>query len=104
MVADPDRNKAVHDKFSNFRSEYVVAIKGTVTKRPQGSINSDEPMGAFEIYPDDAELLNTCRVLPFQLDQANQVDEAIRLKYRYLDSTHFIIRNKTNLLANDDRQ
>jgi aspartyl-tRNA synthetase len=54
----------------------------------------------LEIYPDQVEVLNTCRPLPFQLDQANQVDEALRLKYRYLDlrrpemSKNLIIRHR----------
>lgn len=85
VVADPHRNPKVHEKFSACRSEYVIGITGTVTKRPDASINKETPTGSIEIYPDDVEILNTCRPLPFQLDQAQQVDEALRLKYRYLD-------------------
>lgn len=85
LVADPNRNKAVHEVFSQVRSEFVVAASGTVTKRPAGSENKETPTGLVEIYPDDVELLNTCRPLPFQLDQAHQVDEALRLRYRFLD-------------------
>lgn len=85
LVADPNRNKQVHDVFSTVRSEYVVAASGTVTKRPEGSENRETPTGLIEMYPDEVELLNTARPLPFQLDQAHQVDEALRLKYRFLD-------------------
>lgn len=85
LVADPNRNKAVHDVFSTVRSEYVVAVCGTVTKRPAGSENKETATGLIEIYPDQVELLNSCRPLPFQLAEAQQVDEALRLRYRFLD-------------------
>jgi len=85
LVADPHRNKAVHDVFSTVRSEFVVAAQGAVTKRPAGSENKETPTGLIEIYPEQVELLNTCKPLPFQLDQAHQVDEALRLRYRFLD-------------------
>lgn len=85
LVADPNRNKAVHDIFSSVRNEYVLAATGVVTRRPFGSENNDAATGAVEIYPDTVELLNSCRPLPFQLSEACQVDEALRLRYRYLD-------------------
>jgi aspartyl-tRNA synthetase len=85
LAADPNKNKAVHDRLAACRSEYVIIARGTVTKRPEGRENKETPTGAIEIYPDEVEVLNTCRPLPFQLDQAGQVDEALRLKYRFLD-------------------
>ncbi|MBI4533170.1 MAG: aspartate--tRNA ligase [Candidatus Melainabacteria bacterium] len=85
LVADPQVNKDVHDKLSTLRSEYVIAAAGSITSRPEGSQNPEMPTGAVEIYPQAVELLNTCRPLPFQLQEAHQVDEALRLKYRYLD-------------------
>lgn len=85
LVADPNRNKAVHEKFSELRSEYVLAASGVVSLRPEGSANTHTPTGSVEIYPDEVEILNTSRPLPFQLDDASQVDEALRLKWRFLD-------------------
>jgi len=85
LAADPNKNKAVHDRLAACRSEYVIIARGTVSKRPEGRENKETPTGSIEIYPDAVEVLNTCRPLPFQLDQAAQVDEALRLKYRYLD-------------------
>lgn len=85
LVADPNKNKEVHAKLAECRTEYVIAARGKVTQRPEGRENKDAPTGAIEIYPDEVVLLNTCRPLPFQLDQAAQVDEALRLKYRFLD-------------------
>ncbi len=85
IAADPLRNQDVHKVLSGVKVEYVVAVQGTVTERPSGSENKESSTGSVEIYPDSVEILNTCRPLPFQLEQAVQVDEALRLKYRYLD-------------------
>ncbi len=85
ICADPNRNKEIHDKLCTLKSEYVIAAKGVVTKRPAGRENKESPTGELEIYPDQVEILNTCRPLPFQLDQAGGVNEELRLKYRYLD-------------------
>jgi len=85
LAADPNRNSRVHELFSSLRNEFVIAASGSVSSRPPGSENRDMATGEVEIYPDEVELLNTSKPLPFQLDQAHQVDEALRLKYRYLD-------------------
>ena len=85
LVADPNRNKEVHESFSAVKSEYVLIAEGTLTQRPEASRNPDTPNGAVEIYPEKVTILNTARPLPFQLSEAPRVDEALRLKYRYLD-------------------
>lgn len=85
LVADPNRNKAVHEIFSALRSEYVLIAQGVVTKRPEESQNKEAATGQLEIYPEQVELLNTSKPLPFQLHESDHVDEALRLKYRFLD-------------------
>ena len=85
LIADPNKNKEIHKHFVDLKNEFVIAIKGTVAKRPEGTAKSETGPGSIEIYPDHFELLNTCKPLPFQLDQGDKVDEALRLKYRYLD-------------------
>ncbi len=85
LAADPKRNSSVHNIFLSLRNEYVIAATGIVQKRPGDSANSNLATGELEIYPEHVELLNTCQTLPFQLDEAQNVDEAYRLKYRYLD-------------------
>src|ERR1035437_9808939 len=52
LVADPNRNKEVHEQFSGLKSEYVIIAEGVVTQRPQGSGNSQAATGQIEIYPD----------------------------------------------------
>ena len=85
IVADPAKNKDVHKVFEQLRNEFVVITKGTITKRPSGTENSNQPTGTIEIYPTEIELLNKSKPLPFMLDQAENVDENLRLKYRFLD-------------------
>ena len=85
LIADPNKNKQIYDQFIGLKSEYVIAVRGTVSKRPEGTAKGEDGVGAIEIYPHQFALLNTCRPLPFQLDQGDKVDEALRLKYRYLD-------------------
>ncbi len=85
LVADPNRNKEVHEKLTQVKSEYVIIAKGPLSRRPEGSANSQSATGAFEIYPQQVAVLNTARTLPFPLDEAVKVDEALRLKHRFLD-------------------
>lgn len=85
IVADPKRNPEVHKVFEGLRSEYVLAAKGNVTLRPEGTENTSIKSGAIEIYPNDVEVFNTSKVLPFQIDKADEVNEDLRLRYRYLE-------------------
>ncbi|MBK7746417.1 MAG: aspartate--tRNA ligase [Candidatus Obscuribacter sp.] len=85
IVSDPNKNKEAHEAFVGLKNEYVISIKGPVTARPEGTGKTDTISGAIEIYPTEVELLNTAKPLPFQLDQGDKVDEALRLRYRYLD-------------------
>lgn len=100
IVADPAKNKEVHKVFEHLRNEFVVITKGLITKRPEGTQNPNLPTGTIEMYPAEIELLNRSEPLPFTLDQAENVDENVRLKYRFLDLRRekmqktFFIRHK----------
>ncbi|HEY9773428.1 MAG TPA: aspartate--tRNA ligase [Planktothrix sp.] len=85
LAADPNKNSEAHKQLAACKSEYVIVARGKVTARPEGRENKETPTGSIEIYPDQVEVLNTCRPLPFQLDQGAVVDESLRLKYRFLD-------------------
>jgi aspartyl-tRNA synthetase len=85
LVADPNRNKEIHERLAGVKTEYVIIAQGKVSKRPEGSANTSAVTGQIEIYPDQVEVLNTAKPLPFQLDEAGKVDEALRLKNRFLD-------------------
>jgi aspartyl-tRNA synthetase len=85
LVCDPNNNKQIYDDFCSLRSEYVLIARGKVSKRPQGMENDRTASGLIEIYPEEVEILNTCGPLPFQLEHARDVDESLRLKYRFFD-------------------
>lgn len=84
LVSDPQVNPQVHSTFEKLRSEFVVTVKGKVTKRPPETYNEKYATGQVEMYPESIEILSEAKVLPFTLEDEN-VSEDIRLKYRYLD-------------------
>ncbi|MFN8614443.1 MAG: aspartate--tRNA ligase [Vampirovibrionales bacterium] len=86
LVSDPQRNPAVHEVFSSLRSEDVITVSGVVTQRPTETVNTQLATGSLEIYPETCEVLSRSAVLPFAIDDdTDNVDEQLRLTYRYLD-------------------
>jgi aspartyl-tRNA synthetase len=67
------------------RSEYVVAVEGTVRLRPEGTVNPDLPTGEVEVGDCTVRLLNAAEPPPFPVDDRVDVDEVIRLKHRFVD-------------------
>ncbi len=86
-VFNPADGADAHAKVQDIRGEFVVAVRGLVAPRPAGTENSKIPTGAVEIHASELKVLNDCRPLPFQIDAEGdtEVDEMLRLKYRYLD-------------------
>ena len=84
VVANPQINPDVHNIMEKVRTEYVITVKGKVTRRPEETYNEKYATGQVEMYPTSLEILSTAKVLPFVLDDDN-VSEDVRLKYRYLD-------------------
>jgi aspartyl-tRNA synthetase len=82
VVLDPNVSETSSAK--DFRSEYVVAIEGVVRARPDGMKNAKLKTGDVEVQATRCEILNTASTVPFQIDDEN-VNEMLRLKYRYLD-------------------
>jgi aspartyl-tRNA synthetase len=78
--------QCVVDNDVDVRSEYVLKITGTVTARLEGSENKDLATGAIELHDCTVEVLNAATPPPFPMDdRADDVDELIRLKHRYID-------------------
>jgi len=78
--------QCVIDDGADARSEWVVQIEGTVTARPSGTVNTNLPTGEVELTQCTLTVLNAAEPPPFPIDQrADEVDENIRLKFRYLD-------------------
>lgn len=79
-------NKEIYELASNLRSEWVVRVEGKVNARPEKMINPELPTGKIEIEPTVMEVLNESAAPPFPIDtDGYDIDEEIRLKYRYLD-------------------
>ncbi len=67
------------------RPEYVLKIKGRVEPRPDGTVNDQLDTGEIEVAVAEIEILNSAKTPPFEIDDEIEVDENLRLKYRYLD-------------------
>ncbi|MBK5276916.1 MAG: aspartate--tRNA ligase [Desulfuromonadales bacterium] len=85
IVFDPEVNGAGHAVAESVRSEFVLAVRGTVIPRPEGTVNPNMKTGEVEIQVLECKLLNRSKPLPFMLDEHSEINENIRLKYRYLD-------------------
>lgn len=85
IVFNPEHNNKAHEQASGLRSEYVIAVKGKVSERPDGMTNSDLDTGEIEVFVDTLELLNTSETTPFEITAGTEVSTELRLKFRYLD-------------------
>lgn len=78
--------QCVVDGSVDVRSEYVLSVTGTVSARPDGTVNDKLPTGEVELTDCTVEVLSVAEPPPFPLDErAEEVDETIRLRHRYLD-------------------
>lgn len=112
LVSDPQINSQVHSTFEKLKDEFVITVKGKITRRPEETYNEKYATGQVEMYPEFIEILSEAKTLPFMLDDDN-VSEDVRLKYRYLDIrrektlNNLILRHKIvsatrNFLNNQD--
>jgi len=85
VVFNPETSKFSHEIASQMRSEYVVQITGEVAGRPAGTQNLRMATGEVEILAENAVVLNISRTPPFYVNEDVDVNENLRLKYRYLD-------------------
>ncbi|MDR1741189.1 MAG: aspartate--tRNA ligase [Synergistaceae bacterium] len=87
VVFDPERcDPSVHERAGALRSEFCVAVKGRLAKRPDGTQNDALATGAVEVMAEDMLILSPSAPLPFEVgDATDKVDENLRLTHRYLD-------------------
>jgi aspartyl-tRNA synthetase len=91
VVFDPDRPE-IFAEAERIRGEYVLAVKGRVRGRPEGTINPNMRTGHVEVLAHELQVLNRAETPPFHHDE--QANEELRLKYRYLDL------RRANMLGN----
>ncbi|GJL54133.1 MAG: aspartate--tRNA(Asp/Asn) ligase [Nitrospirales bacterium] len=85
IVFDSEEQPAAHQIASHVRNEYVIEISGTITLRPDDSVNPHLPTGEIEVRATTITILNEAKPLPFTVEDDVQASESIRMKYRYLD-------------------
>lgn len=93
VVMSPEYNKDVHAVADSIRNEFVIAVKGKVGMRPEGTLNDKLPTGHVEVMVDELKILNNSQTPPFMIDDFTNANEDIRLKYRYLDLRRKKIQN-----------
>ena len=85
VVFNPERDGAVHAKAHSIRSEFVIAVKGEVSARPDGMHNANMKTGDVEILVNELRILNTAKTPPFMIEEDIEVSENIRLQHRHID-------------------
>ncbi|MGH2786847.1 MAG: aspartate--tRNA ligase [Actinomycetota bacterium] len=85
VVFSPDASLEVHDAAEGLRSEFCIRISGEVRARKEGTVNPKLETGAIEVAASALEVLSESETPPFQIDEFHDVDELLRLKYRFLD-------------------
>lgn len=85
IVFSPEVNQDAFHLAEQVRSEYVVAVEGKVCQRPLETENPNLKTGKIEIYVEKMEIYSAARTPPFYIEDGIEVDETLRLKYRYLD-------------------
>ena len=95
LAFDDHTDRAVFEKAKSCRGEYVLMAKGTVRERE--SVNKDIKTGNIEIYVDDLRILAKAKTPPFEIVNDTNVNEELRLKYRYLDLRRSVLQKNIML-------
>jgi aspartyl-tRNA synthetase len=85
VVFDPQIDEEAHQLAHDLRSEYVIAVSGIVAQRPEGTENPEMATGEIDVRCDTLAILNTAETPPFTWQDETEVDEKVRLQWRYLD-------------------
>lgn len=107
VVVDPDHAGEDFAKAEAIRSEYVIKVHGAVRLRSEETINPNLATGEVEVVAKELEVLNSAKTPPFYIQDGIDVDENLRLKYRYLDlrrpemQRNLMLRHKVTKLMRD---
>jgi aspartyl-tRNA synthetase len=85
VLFDPRASGAGHRVAEGLRNEYVLQVSGKISRRPKGTENPNIPTGQIELIAETCRILNAAKNPPFYINEETDVDENLRLKYRYLD-------------------
>ncbi len=107
IVFHPEIDKRVHELGHELRTEWCLGIKGKVGHRPEGMTNAKLPTGEIEVDVTDFEVFSKSKTPPFMIMDEIDVNEEIRLKYRYLDlrrpmlKNNMILRSRVNQIVRE---
>ena len=91
IVCDENKNQGLYKQSKTLRSEFVVNVTGTIQMRSPETINSSMNSGTIELIAEELEILSEAKTPPFMVSEKStekqdlEVDEDLRLQYRYLD-------------------
>ena len=107
IVFGDQTDREVFDKAETIRNEYVIAVKGEVAPRAPEAVNPSMKTGRIEILATELRILSSSETPPFHIEENSGVNEATRLKYRYLDlrrpdmQENLMLRHKVAKIARD---
>ncbi|UCD83993.1 MAG: aspartate--tRNA ligase, partial [Deltaproteobacteria bacterium] len=105
VVFNPEVDRELHQKAHRLRNEYVLAVRGKVRRRPEGTVNPDLKTGEVEVVGDELRVLNESRTPPFLVEDVISADESVRLRYRFMDlrrpglQKNLVLRHKVSGLV-----
>ena len=85
IVFNPEINPDPHRLAESVRNEWVLQVSGQVTPRSADTVNTNMPTGTIEIVAEELVVLNESKTPPFNINEESDVDELLRMRYRYLD-------------------
>ena len=85
VVLHPDEAPQAHERAGGVRNEFVLRVRGQVAARLAGTENRQLPTGEIEVRAREVDVLNEARTPPFPINEDSEVEELLRLRYRYLD-------------------
>ena len=85
IVFNPEHNIDTHKIAGTVKDEWVIAIRGKVSNRTEDTVNPNIKTGMIEVIADELKIFNTSNVIPFLIEDDINVEELLRLKYRFLD-------------------
>ncbi|HPN37646.1 MAG TPA: aspartate--tRNA ligase [Melioribacteraceae bacterium] len=107
IVFEPTFNLLAHEAGKDLRSEFVISVEGKVRKRPEGTENAQLSTGNIDVMVEKLIILNSAATTPFQIKDDIDVNEDLRLKYRYLDlrrsklQNNLLMRHKVTQIARE---
>ncbi|MDR2670190.1 MAG: Asp-tRNA(Asn)/Glu-tRNA(Gln) amidotransferase GatCAB subunit C, partial [Oscillospiraceae bacterium] len=99
-VFSEEADRALFEQAETIRNEYVLCVTGVLARRAPEAVNPDRPTGAVEVRAETLTILSKAATPPFEIEEETQVNEALRLKYRYLDlrrpklQQHLMLRHR----------